>query len=398
MKKKILFVAQYTSIPGENDNNRFTYLINKLKENNDIELITTNFSHSNKQHRDSNKVIPDEGYKVTLIDEPGYKKNVSLRRFYSHHVLAKNLEKYLEKIDKPDVIYCAIPSLDVAFVTSKYAKKNNIRFIIDIQDLWPEAFKMVFNIPIISSIIFFPMERKANEIYKSADDIVAVSNTYADRAGTVNKKYKNKISVFLGTDLDYFDECKEENKIDKFDDVIRVAYIGTLGHSYDLKCVIDSIKILQQKNIKNILFVVMGKGPLRAEFEEYAKEKGINAEFVGYLNYEEMVGKLCSCDIAVNPITKGAAQSIINKVGDYAAAGLPVVSTQESVEYRKLVEDYQIGFNVECGNSEELANKIEELCKDKDLRERLGKNNRKLAEEKFNRKETYLEIEKLIEG
>ena len=397
MKKKILFVAQYTSIPGETGNSRFTYLIDKLKENNDIELITTNFFHNNKQHRNPN-IIQDKGYKITLIDEPGYKKNVSLRRFYSHHVLAKNLEKYLEKIDKPDVIYCAIPSLDVAYVTSKYAKKNNIRFIIDIQDLWPEAFKMVFNIPIISSIIFFPMERKANEIYKSADDIVAVSNTYADRAGTVNKKYKNKISVFLGTDLDYFDKCKEENKIDKFDDVIRIAYIGTLGHSYDLKCVIDSIKILQQKNIKNILFVVMGKGPLRAEFEEYAKEKGINAEFVGYLNYEEMVGKLCSCDIAVNPITKGAAQSIINKVGDYAAAGLPVVSTQESVEYRKLVEDYQIGFNVECGNSEELANKIEELCKDKDLRERLGKNNRKLAEEKFNRKETYLEIEKLIEG
>lgn len=231
-----------------------------------------------------------------------------------------------------------------------------------------------------------------------ADDIVAVSNTYADRAGLVNKTYKNKISVFLGTDLENFDKFKEENKNDKFDDVLRIAYVGTLGHSYDLKSVIDSIKILQERNIKNILLVVMGKGPLRAEFESYAKEKNVNAEFVGYLNYEEMVGKLCSCDIAVNPITKGAAQSIINKVADYAAAGLPVISTQESKEYRKLVDDYQIGFNVENGNIEEMANKIEILQNDRELRERLGLNNRKLAEEKFDRKETYLEIKNLIEN
>ncbi len=36
-----------------------------------------------------------------------------------------------------------MPSLDVAKVAAKYAKENNIRFIIDIQDLWPEAFRMV---------------------------------------------------------------------------------------------------------------------------------------------------------------------------------------------------------------------------------------------------------------
>ena len=40
------------------------------------------------------------------------------------------------------------------------------------------------------------------------------------------------------------------------------------------------------------------------------------------MSYEDMVQTLVQCDIAVNPIIKGAAQSIINKVGDYAAAGL----------------------------------------------------------------------------
>ena len=315
----------------------------------------------------------------------------------SHKIFAKNVKRYLETINKPDVIYSAIPSLDVAKVAGEYAEKNNIKFIIDIQDLWPEAFEMIFKVPILKDLIFYPMRKKADKIYSMADSIIGVSNTYADRAGIVNKKYKHKLAVFLGTDLDYFDKSHNEHEIITFDNVFRIAYIGTLGNSYDIKCVIDAIKILKDKGINNILFEVMGSGPLKIEFEKYAKQKGVNCEFTGRLNYEEMVGYLCICDIAVNPIKKDSAASIINKVGDYAAAGIPVLNTQESIEYKKLVEDYQIGYNIENGNSEDLAEAIEYLYKNENLRKRLGENNRKLAEEKFDRKITYYKIKEIIE-
>ena len=394
--KKILVIANFTKLPNENGNSRFTYILDLLdKENCDVELITSSFSHGEKKQRKNEDYNVE--YKITLIDEPGYKKNVSLKRFRSHYIFAKNVKKYLEQIEKPNCIYCAIPSLDVAKVVAKFAEKNNIEFIIDVQDLWPEAFKMVFSVPIISDIIFAPMKKTADYIYSKADYIFAVSNTYADRAAKANKKYKQKNSVFLGTDLEKFDKAKKEFEIVPFDDVVRVAYIGTLGHSYDIKCVIDSIKILYDKGLTNILFVVMGDGPLQEVFESYGKEKDVNCEFTGRLSYDEMIGKLCSCDIAVNSITKGAAQSIINKVGDYAAAGLPVVNNQECIEYRKLVEDYQIGYNVEVSNPEELAEKMEMLYKDKSLREILGKNNRCLAEEKFDRKNTYKIIKNILE-
>lgn len=398
MKKKILIIANFVTLPWENGNSRFTYIINLIdKEKYDVELITSSFWHENKIQREQTEEALKLDYSITLIKEPGYKKNVSLTRFYSHYKFAKNVKKYLQTIDKPDIIYTAVPSLDVAKVACKYAKKNNIKFIIDIQDIWPEAFKMVFNVPIISDLIFYPMKKMADYIYSRADSIVAVSNTYADRASTVNKEYSQKLSVFLGTDLTEFDKAKKEFEIVPFDDVIRIAYIGTLGNSYDIKCVIDSIKILNEKGIKNILFAVMGSGPMQEEFESYGKEKAVNCDFTGRLSYGEMVGKLCSCDIAVNPIKAGSAGSIINKVGDYAAAGLPVVNMQEADEYRKLVEDYQIGFNSENGNAKDLAEKIEMLYNDKNLRERLGKNNRRLAEEKFDRKNTYTAIKKLLE-
>ena len=78
--------------------------------------------------------------------------------------------------------------------------------------------------------------------------------------------------------------------------------------------------------------------------------------------------------------------------------GLPVVNTQESEEYRRLVNEYQIGINVQNGDSKDLADKIEILYNDKTLREKFVANNRKLAEEKFDRKNTYRKIIEIIES
>ena len=292
----IVIVAQYLRDIEcfDGNNSRFIYIAKMLAKSskNNVEIITSDFSHDRKAK--FNKIDKIEGIKITTCHESGYSKNVSLKRFISHKELAINIKKYLKTRKKPDVIYVAVPSLSVAKVCAKFCKKNNIKFIIDIQDLWPEAFKMVFNIPVISNLIFYPMKKQADYIYAKADEIIAVSETYCNRALKVNKKTKKGLSVFLGTDLKYFDECKKNNKIKFDDDVIRIAYIGTLGHSYNIKFVIDAISILNKKGINNIKFIVMGDGPLKKEFEEYAKERNINCEFTGKLKYDNMIGLLFS--------------------------------------------------------------------------------------------------------
>lgn len=397
---KILLIANYVSLPWEIGNCRFIYLINQLCNYNDVELITTSFNHNMKKHR---MVLPEMEkkcrYKITLIDEPGYKKNVSLKRIYSHKYLSICLKKYLHKLEyKPDVIYCSIPSLDLAYEAVKYANKNNIRFIIDIQDLWPEAFKMVFNIPIISDLLFYPMLKKANYVYSHSNEIVAVSQTYVNRALSVNKNIHNGLSVYLGTDLNYFDECSKNNKKEFNDNITRVVYIGTLGTSYDIKSVVDAIKILNNKGINSIEFIVIGDGPLKNDYENYAKKVGINCTFTGRLDYPEMVGFLCSCNIAINPIVGTSVASIINKVGDYAAAGIAVINTQNSKEYISLLKKYKAGLNCNSNDSCVIADKIEYLINNKKKCIQFGVGNRRMAEELFDRNKTYSGIINLIIG
>ena len=395
----ILIVAEYLGDIKNPDtfNSRFLTVADMLRvEGHDVRIVTTDFIHHLKEHTEGVSEYKD--CELITLHEPGYKKNVSLKRFFSHYVLSKQLKKWLRNIKKPDVIYCAVPSLDFAYEAARYAEINDIKFVLDIQDLWPEAFEMVFNIPIISKVIFAPLRSKANYIYSVADEIVAVSQTYVDRALKNNKKCKKGQAVFLGTDLSKFDEYKKQcSHFIKNENEIWLTYIGTLGHSYDLKLVMDAMSHLKKEDFYSKLkFVVMGDGPLKEEFEKYAKKKELNISFLGMLAYPEMVSTLCKADIVVNPIKKNSAGTIINKHADYAASGIAVINTQENEEYCELVERYRMGFNCNNGNAADIAEKIAILIKDASLRNTMGKNARSCAVDNFDRRQAYQEILRVI--
>lgn len=396
----IVIISEFCGDFSESDNDRFFYLAKMLTGiigdkvcSDTVEIVTSSFSHATKSQR--RELVEKQPIKITYIKEPGYKKNVCLKRFFSHHMWGKNTLKYIKsRGKKPDVIYCAIPSLTGPNLIAKYCNREGIRFIIDVQDLWPEAFQMVFNVPMISTLVFAPFQAMANEIYKRADAICAVSDTYCARAAKENNKCKDTTTVFLGTELATFDKYAMEKPIrEKQEGEVWLAYCGTLGSSYDLTCVVDALAIINDRRIR---FIVMGDGPKLEEFETYAKQKRVNAEFVGRLQYNSMCSLLSKCDITVNPITYKAAQSIINKHADYAASGLPVVSTQENREYRKLVEEYYMGFNCKNNDANDLAEKLKILIDDLSLRLEMGYNARKCAEERFDRKNIYQQIVQLI--
>lgn len=383
------YIGDIESISG--NNNRFPYLANLLSCHNQVEVLTSDFNHMAKKHF----LFADQRveYKVIMMHESGYPKNVCIKRLISHKELAKNINRYLIQRKRADLIYCAIPSIDVAYVAARYAKRNKIKFIIDIQDLWPEAFRLVFNIPMISNIIFAPMIKKADYIYNNADEIVAVSETYLNRVFRVNKIGKG-LTVYLGTEREHFDRYANTAVQDNHDGKVKLAYVGTLGSSYDISVIIDALKLLDQSFLDKLQFIIMGNGPKKEHFEKEAS--GLPVIFTGVLPYPEMVKKLVSCDIAINPICRGAAQSIINKHMDYAMAGLPVISTQECEEYRGLLEKYGCGINCECGNAKEVADAIKLLILNSDLRRQMGIYSRRMAEDLFDRTKSYNKIEKLI--
>lgn len=395
----IYIIANFTrSLDGETDN-RFSYLAEQLAiRGHDVKLFISDFYHSTK----SKRPVPQYDkyhFEIITCHEPGYKRNVDPIRLFSHYVWGRNVEKSLKSSPKPDIVYCAIPSITASVLAAKFCKRNNIKFAVDLQDLWPEAFAMAIKNKFLQKL-FKPMEIYVNKAYASADIAVGVSDTYVKRILSVNKQLSTGVSVFLGNNGEKFQEARNQYHLERGDRELVLGYVGSMSTSYDIPMVFDALaKVKKTGRVKTpIRFVLVGGGIDEDKFKKYGQETYPYHTFLGRKPYPEMVGMLCDCDMVINPIVKGSVASIINKVGDYALSGLPVINTQESPEYRKLIEDYQCGINCECGNSDDVASALEKLANDELLRKQMGVNASRLAKEKFDRRYTYSKIIEEIEN
>ena len=177
MKKKIAVISMGVKLNGEKGYSRFRYIGDFLSDAGyQVDLITTTFQHWEKAQRDID-AIKKEDYKFRLkfIYEPGYRKNIDLRRIRSHSIAAKNLTRLLHEEGDYDLIYCEIPPNDVALAAAEYAKEKGIPFVPDVNDLWPEAMRMVLDIPLVSDILFYPLLRDAEKVYSLVSGIIGTS-------------------------------------------------------------------------------------------------------------------------------------------------------------------------------------------------------------------------------
>ena len=98
----------------------------------------------------------------------------------------------------------------------------------------------------------------------------------------------------------------------------------------------------------------------------------------------------------MNSFVKGAPQSIVNKIGDYLAAGKPMINTLENPIFCKLVEENGVGVNVEPEDAEALKTAFKMYKEENEQMLLGGKKARNLAEKSFNRVSSYRAIEALI--
>ena len=400
--KKIAVISMGVKLDNEKGYSRFRYIGDFLSDAGyQVDLITTTFQHWEKAQRNLDE-IKKENYKFNLkfIYEPGYKKNIDFRRIRSHRIAAKNLWQLLEKEGDYDLIYCEIPPNDVALAAAEYAKAKDIPFVPDVNDLWPEAMRMVLDMPVISNILFYPLLRDAEKVYSLVAGIIGTSDEYRDRPLKNQKLDVPKKTVYVGNEIAEFDAGVAEYgpQISKDEEEFWVSYAGTIGTSYDIKTMVLAGKELLNRGKNQIKIKILGGGPLKEELETLAKEqKCINVEFVGYAPYPKMAAYLAKSDILVNSFVKKAPQSIVTKIGDYLAAGKPMINTCMSPEFRNKVEHDGFGINIMPEDVNVLADAIEKLYEDEAGRTEMGKRARIIAEEQFDRPQSYKKIIELIE-
>lgn len=402
MKKIAIISIIYGWLPIEPGPSRFYYIANKFVEFGwDVELIGGSFQHYKKEYRDK-EAIKNQNYpfKITLIDMPPYRKNIDFRRIVSHCVVAENLMKYLK--DKHyDAVYCAIPPNIVASKVAKFCHKQKIPFIVDIEDLWPEAMGMLFKNHALVEKMLFPLKRYAETAYRYADAAIGTSEDYTDRSTLYSNNKLYKKTVYVGCDLKIFDNGVRQHRdeISKPENEIWVTYTGNIGSSYDIETLIRAAASLEKDGYSYIKIKLLGTGSLKESLEKLTLDLACkNVEFLGFVEYSKMAAFLSKSDIVINSFRKGAPQSIVNKIGDYLAAGKPMINTLENPVFTNIVKQNGIGLNIEAEDVDAMKNAILTLSENTELCKHMGDAARKLAETKFDRNFSYNEIVECVEA
>lgn len=398
---KVAVITMGVKLDGEKGYTRFRYLCEFLvKKGYEVDLITTTFQHWEKKQRDLESVDQKSyPFGIKFIYEPGYRKNIDLRRVRSHKIAAENLRKLLEKEGDYDLIYAEIPPNDVALAAAEYAHRNKIPFVADVNDLWPEAMRMVFDIPIVSDLLFYPLKRDTEKVYSLTSGVIGTSDEYRDRPFLNQKRDVLKETVYVGNEISVFDREAEQHadEVQKEEGTFWVTYAGTIGTSYDIRTMVLAAEELMKQGKTKIRFQILGDGPTREMLENLAKERKIqNVKFTGYVPYEQMAAYLVKSDVLINSFVRKAPQSIVTKIGDYLAAGKPMINTCMSPEFRKKVEQDGFGINIEPEDVRELVNAVEWMYENEAERNDMGNRARKIAEEQFDRPVSYGKIEAMI--
>ena len=142
---------------------------------------------------------------------------------------------------------------------------------------------------------------------------------------------------------------------------------------------------------------LLGDGVVREDLEAVAREVSCDVEFLGYRPHDVMAAYLSKSDILINSLVGNAPQSIPTKIGDYLAAGKPMVNTSLSPEFSSKVAADGFGVNVQPENVDALTGALVDLIDDRSVMESMGQRARAVAQEQFNRRRSYLKIVELIE-
>ena len=144
-----------------------------------------------------------------------------------------------------------------------------------------------------------------------------------------------------------------------------------------VRYLIEAFNQLRQK-YANLNLQIIGEGDEKGNLEKLAKELGIEKQinFAGLIPHEKLPAYYQSaCAYVLPSLNEGMSNSMLEAL----AAGLPLLAT-DTGGTQELIEDGVNGFIIKMKNAADIAEKLEILIKNEELRKKMGQASRNKAE------------------
>ena len=311
-----------------------------------------------------------------------YRNNVSLGRYINYQIVALKFHFQSKHFSKPDIIVASMPDHLLAYEAARYAKKNNIPFIVDIRDLWPDIFLDRFKAMglydvgkiawrWISPVDFFIEECRffsamSKGILQWGLNKIGRPESSFDKVfylGYKNSNARNPVTEDESLGVPAWLKGREDQKV--------FVFIGTFGVSYELELILEAARRFEKSGRTDVCFILAGTGE---KFDMISKKAaGLhNVVLPGWIGQKE-ISVLLSKGFAGLVACRSVKDAMPNKPFEYLSAGLPLISSLEG-EMAELIDLHGFGLNYLPGDLEGLCGCIERLADDSFLHNGMSRN------------------------
>lgn len=269
-------------------------------------------------------------------------------------------------------------------------KRLGIPVMLDMAENYPAMMRVLWETgrnTILDSVVRNPtvtahLERRC---VNKVDHILVVVEESADRVAALGVS-RDKLTVVSNTPpLSRLSNGPQVPRAQR--DRIEVVYMGNLEVVRGLLESIDAIALLKAKGL-HIRLRVIGRGRDEALIKQRCASHGLVAqdvEFLGYIeSHEEALRIVSNSDVGLMPHRKNDSwdTTIPNKLFDYMAAGLPVVSS-DAAPCARILSETNAGRTFASGDASGIARAIEEVTQP-GMGAELGAAGRHAVENRYN--------------
>ena len=286
------------------------------------------------------------------------------------------LINYLKKtIRNFDIIHIHEHRHSLAVATHRYAKKNNIPYILQAHGSVLPFFQKEGLKEIFDKLWGFDILHDASRVFA----LTEIEKEQYLKMGVLESKIE---IVPLGINLDEYDDLplkgnfKSKYEINKNDKVI--LFLGRIHKIKGLDLLIESFRQINNENVK--LVIAGGDSGFKGEIEKLIGNYDLTDKviFPGVLTGRDKIEALTDCDVFVMP---SRYESFTTSGLEAMACSKPLILTKNN-HIHTWVND-NTGLVCEF-DPNDLSNCLEKLLNDEDLCKKFGKTGQNLIESKYN--------------
>jgi len=336
----------------------------ELAKKNNVVVYTTTAIDLKHDHTPMIKEI--DGYRIEYY--PRNLKFLSNTNFLGHLNISFQMMNAIKKnVKKFDVVHIHSYQQFPDIVASRYAKINNIPFVLQTHGSIPKIEKHIRKF--LFDVLFAP------KILFNSSKIIALNQSEYDQCINLGVP-KNKIVIIPNSlDISLYNNLPRKNSFKiKYNINLHkkiVLYLGRIHKSKGLDLLIKAYLYLI-KNIgdkKSLLVIVGPDDGFFTELKAIVNKLGLTDSvlFTGFISNKEKIKALVDADVFVTPIFYGFPITFL----EACCTGTPIITTFLGDKLDWI--DGNVGYVVKP-RPKEIAQAIQKIFSDENLHEELSKN------------------------